>query len=479
MMASLSGAPSLLFNSLDFATFLLVALGAWHALPGRFRLPWLLAASCFFYAWWDPRFLALILSVAAVDFLAAGRIARAATARSRRAWLGLSLAWDLGALCVFKYLGFFVESAEAALQALGFQTSGPFLDVLLPVGVSFFTLQSLAHVIDVYRGEAQPARSLLHHACFVTFFPQLLAGPIERSHRLLAQLESPARVSPSMAWSGLLLLLWGLFKKVGVADNLGAYVDPVYQHAHLHGGGSLATATGAFSLQIYCDFSGYSDMAVGMARLFGFELVRNFRRPYFAASVREFWHRWHVSLSTWFRDYLYLPLGGSRGGDARWLRNVLVVFVVSGLWHGAAWTFVIWGALHGLLYLGGALRARLTGSTPADLPGWRKLPAIAGTFLLVTLAWIPFRADSLEQAGFVLRGLLRPWSLPHWSPVLANGLICALVVFAVEFVSRGQEPESWLVRRRVGLQLAAVAGLIVMLLLFGSDSGRHFVYFQF
>jgi D-alanyl-lipoteichoic acid acyltransferase DltB (MBOAT superfamily) len=313
----------------------------------------------------------------------------------------------------------------------------------------------------------------------VTFFPQLLAGPIERSHRLLAQLERPARLSPSMAWSGLLLLLWGLFKKVGVADNLGAYVDPVYRHAHLHGGGSLATATGAFSLQIYCDFSGYSDMAVGMARLFGFELVRNFRRPYFAASVREFWHRWHVSLSTWFRDYLYLPLGGSRGGDARWVRNVLVVFLVSGLWHGAAWTFVAWGGLHGLLYLGGALRARLVGSRPVELPLGRRLLAVPATFVLVTLAWIPFRAESLEQAGFVLRGLLSPWSLPYWNPVLANGLACAAVVFAVELASRGQEPEAWLVRRRVSLQLAAVVALVVLLLLFGSDSGRHFVYFQF
>jgi D-alanyl-lipoteichoic acid acyltransferase DltB (MBOAT superfamily) len=469
----------MLFNSLAFAAFLSLALGLFHALPRRHRTAVLLAASLVFYGWWDARFLSLVLSVAGVDFLAARGLARSSRPAVRRAWLALSVGWNLGTLAVFKYLGFFLESAEQALAALGLELRAPLLDVVLPVGVSFFTLQSLGHVIDVWRGDARPARSLLHHATFVAFFPQLLAGPIERSHRLLRQLEEPARVAPATAWSGLLLLLWGLFKKVGVADNLAVYVDPVYAHPHLHGGGSLALATYAFSAQIYCDFSGYSDMAVGMARLFGFELVRNFRTPYFAASVREFWHRWHVSLSTWFRDYLYLPLGGSRGGDAAWVRNVLIVFLVSGLWHGADWTFVAWGGAHGLLYLAGALRARWTGAeAPSARPRRRALAGLL-TFHLVTLAWVPFRADSLEHAALVLRGLFGSWGTPVWSPVLANGLACLLVVLAVELAARGREPEQWLVRRRVGAQLVLAATLAVLLLVFGSDTGRHFIYFQF
>lgn len=394
----------MLFNSLAFALFLPIVFGLYWALRSRvWQNRLLLVASYLFYGWWDWRFLFLIAACSAVNFVA-GRV----IAASRKVWLRrLALAGCcvvcLGALGVFKYLGFFVESFRALLALAGVRTSPLTLRLMLPVGISFFTFQALSYTVDVYRGRLRPTRSWVDFFVFVSFFPQLVAGPIERATNLLPQFRRPRRFDCEAAQQGVCLILYGLFKKMAVADLLALYVDNAFGHTSLYG--SLTAAIGAcfFALQIYCDFSGYSDVARGVARLFGFELMVNFDHPYRSRSFAEFWRRWHISLSTWFKDYLYIPLGGNRVSPARHVRNLWVVFLVSGLWHGAAWTFLAWGALHALYLTLGWCRARFC--------PFRRGGRFAGALALLTvnagvvLAWIFFRADTLSDAAGYLRVL--------------------------------------------------------------------------
>ena len=373
----------------------------------RWQNALLLAASYFFYGWWDARFLLLIAGSTAVDFVVGRRLAALEAPRSRKAWLGVSLAFNLGMLAWFKYAGFLVEQWVSAWASVGVTMDPMTMQIILPVGISFYTFQTLSYSIDVYRRRIEPAQDVVAFATYVAFFPQLVAGPIERATRLLPQMLGPRSVTETSVRSGLRLMCWGVFKKVVIADSAAVFANAAFGEA---GWSGLYMAVGvvAFALQIYGDFSGYSDIAIGTARLFGIRLQSNFRFPYFSRDLGEFWRRWHVSLNTWFRDYLYIPLGGSRRGRSRAVFNVAVVFLVSGLWHGADWKFVTWGAVHAacfvpLFLMGGNRR-------PEQVWRWSDLPKTLWTFAVVCFAWVFFRADDMGHALDVLARMGQGWT---------------------------------------------------------------------
>lgn len=349
----------MLFNSLEFLLFFPVVVALYFATPARYRWILLLAASYYFYAAWKAEYLVLIIGSTVVDYWAGLRMGRHETRTGRRPFLIASVVTNLGVLFTFKYFNFFNDSVRAVLDRANIFYDVPAFELLLPVGISFYTFQSLSYSIDVYRGQKTPERHLGIFALYVAFFPQLVAGPIERSTHLLPQFFEQHRFEYDRAVDGLRLILWGFFKKLVIADRLAIYVNEVYGNPGAHSGGAIALATYFFAFQIYCDFSGYSDIAIGSARVMGYDLMDNFRRPYFAKSIREFWSRWHISLSTWFRDYVYVPLGGSRVATWVWYSNLMIVFLVSGLWHGANWTFVVWGGLHGTYMVVGLATQRL------------------------------------------------------------------------------------------------------------------------
>ncbi|MGE0710822.1 MAG: MBOAT family protein [Planctomycetota bacterium] len=464
----------MLFNSIPFLLFLPLVFAAYWATPGRrAQNALLVAASYVFYGWWDWRFLSLIVFSTAVDY-AVGRRVAAAEGRRRRAWLALSLGANLGLLGVCKYFDFFARSAAAALSAVGFQADLPTLGLVLPVGISFYTFQTLSYTLDVYRGQLEPTDDPVAFAAFVAFFPQLVAGPIERASHLLGQFAAPRRFDPALARDGARQALYGLVLKVLVADNLAASVDPAYAAVGAADPWDLLWATFFFALQIYGDFAGYSHMAIGIARGFGFDLRQNFATPYFAESPGEFWRRWHISLSTWFRDYVYVPLGGGRVGEARRRLNVLLTFVLSGLWHGASWTFVVWGALHGALV---AALPRRAPDAPPRAPAWRVLGALL-TFAAVCLAWVFFRARSLGDALTVLGALARlPATAPR-APALFP-LCLALGLLLHEWTQRARPHGLDLAGRPLLVRWGCYVGLGVVLLAFGREDTVPFIYFQF
>jgi alginate O-acetyltransferase complex protein AlgI len=465
------------FNSLEFAIFFAAVFALYARLPHRAQNVLLLLASYTFYAWWDWRFLALIFACALVDYTAVRFIGRTEHAGKRKSLVLLSVCFNLLVLGTFKYFDFFSSSTTSLLRKLGWDVNAPALHLILPLGISFFTFQSMAYTIDVYRRKATPVRHLLDYLVYVSFFPQMVAGPIERATNLLVQIERPRQLSPPQVYSGAMLFGWGLFKKVAVADNLGVYVDAVYGNADGHGGKTLAVATALFAFQIYCDFSGYTDMAIGIARIMGFELAPNFRTPYFSENIQEFWQRWHISLSTWFRDYVYIPLGGNRGSEARTCFNIMAVFLLSGLWHGANWTFVIWGALHGGYLV-------LTRYLPPWVRGpggpWpARLIRILVTFVLVCFAWIFFRAASPAHAFNVIERISSGGGVLFWDAVLANGLFALFLLLVVEVLKEPMPTEAWLVRRPVWFHLSFALTVVFVLLLFGAQQGAQFIYFQF
>jgi D-alanyl-lipoteichoic acid acyltransferase DltB (MBOAT superfamily) len=471
------------FTTPTFLVFLAVVYAAYWRLGLRNQNRLLLAASLVFYGWWDWRFLGLLLGTAGIDYLAALGMSHTGRPGARRALLLASLAANLGALGFFKYYGFFASSLRELLAGPGFRVHPWELELVLPVGISFYTFQALSYTIDVYRGRLAAVRDPLPYFCYIAFFPQLVAGPIERAQRLLPQFLRERGLEPASARDGLRQMLWGFLKKMVVADNLAPLVAEAYAPGSTASGWALAWATLGFAFQIYGDFSGYTDIAIGCARLFGFELMRNFDYPYFARSVPEFWRRWHISLATWFRDYLYLPLGGNRVSRWRWRLNVLAVFGVSGLWHGANWTFLAWGLLHGLYYL---LAAPRPGAAPAgEADGRAPGPAgvasrVALTFLQVSVAWVFFRAESLGRAlailGSVATALVTraPEPPPRALPFVWVGLLLGV---------------EWLQRRRPhGLDLAHLApplrwatyyAAVAAILLFASVDYTPFIYFQF
>lgn len=400
----------MIFTTPTFFFFLAVVFALFWSLKNFGRQNYLLlAAGYIFYGWWDYRFCSLMLLSSVADFTFGRLLTRFTEPSSRRLVLVASFAFNLTLLGFFKYYNFFAQSLNRVFDVLGWQVDLATIQVILPVGISFYTFQSLSYIFDVYRREIEPTRSLRDYMAYVSFFPQLLAGPIERGRNLLPQISGPRHFDYAQAVGGLRLILWGFFKKVALADNLAACVDQAYAHPAAFDGAHLALATVCFAFQIYGDFSGYSDIAIGTASLFGIRLMRNFAYPYFSQSVAEFWRRWHISLSSWFRDYLYVPLGGSRVSRPRRVVNIMITFIVSGLWHGAAWTYVAWGALNGAGILTSVWRKkpRVTPQTIPGGAGWLPNPTaalgMALTFAFICVSWIFFRAHSFPDAFLILR----------------------------------------------------------------------------
>ncbi|MBN1558253.1 MAG: MBOAT family protein [Lentisphaerae bacterium] len=465
------------FNSFQFLAFFTAVFALYHALNHRWQNRLLLAGSYLFYASWDWRFLSLILVSTVTDYLC-GRAIGAAGPKARKRFLALSVAVNLGLLGFFKYYDFFAGSLQALLGRLGWEADVRLLHIVLPVGISFYTFQTLSYTLDVYRGTLKPARRFLDYALYVAFFPQLVAGPIERAARLLPQVQRPRRVSAAMLGEGLFLMLHGYFQKVVVADNLGLFVDRVFDAPAPQNGLIALFAVYGFAFQIFCDFAGYSNIARGAARCLGFDLMVNFRSPYLAADPRDFWRRWHISLSTWLRDYLYISLGGSRAGRIKTLRNIGVTMLLGGLWHGAAWTFVLWGAYHGLLLI--VQRAWEWAAAP------RRPRAVwlrrAACFHLVCLGWILFRSAGLAQAAALAGSVFRFGAYrleAGMLPWLARlGPLVGLVVLVQVLQERTQDTAAvW--RLPLPARVAAALVFSYSIILFGVHHGQTFIYFQF
>jgi D-alanyl-lipoteichoic acid acyltransferase DltB (MBOAT superfamily) len=483
-----------LFSSFAYLVFFPTVVALYFASPQRVRWAVLLAASYVFYGWWKPESLFFLLLSTSVDYgvgLLLGRVQRPGP---RRALLAASLAANFGLLFLFKYLHFFSASAEVLLRPLGV----PVLhvpDLVLPIGISFYTFQTVSYVIDVYRREREPETHFGCFALFVAFFPHLVAGPIVRAKKLLPQLRAPQRLDFERTVSGLGWILWGLFKKMVIADRAASLVNAVYARPEQFQGPTVAAATYAFAFQIYCDFSGYSDIAVGSARVLGVELTQNFDDPYGAATVTDFWRRWHISLSTWFRDYVYLPLGGSRVGFGRRALNLAVVFLLSGLWHGASWTFVVWGAYHGALMIGtlavSHVWSRTLGSVPVR-PALRAVARLGGvllTFHLVCVGWVFFRARDLAHALSVLRRLPQSdggsvlYELTHLDqqPSGARAVDLVILLLSIAVLQVVNTHLRAPVRRAlpVPVRWLAWATLSVWVVLTASQTHSPFIYFQF
>ncbi|MBK8139117.1 MAG: MBOAT family protein [Chloroflexi bacterium] len=476
------------FVSIEFLIFFIVVLGVYFSLKGTARLAFLMAASYFFYIYWNVSYIFLILFTAGIDYFTALKIDALPLEdrRRRQRWLLLSIVSNMGVLFTFKYFNFFADSIYDLLTSLGVDVSPVTLNVLLPVGISFYTFQSLAYTIDVYRGNLKAERSVVRFLTFVAFFPQLVAGPIERATHLLPQFYVDHRFDYARTVEGFRYILWGAFKKLVIADRLAIYVNAVYNSADDYSGLTLINATVFFAFQIYCDFSGYSDIAVGAAKIMGFDLMVNFRQPYLSQSIREFWRRWHISLSTWFRDYLYIPLGGNRKGFGRMLGNLFVVFVISGLWHGANWTFLIWGALHGGMIVVESIGARRSwGKRVPHLARW------AATFVLVCIAWVFFRANTVEDAFHVLGNILDfsggasgvelPFAGGLLGPSAEFALSWALIAGLMVYDALDSRVGRFNVALHTRLRWAAYYGLglgIVFSFIYGLTT-QTFIYFQF
>ena len=464
----------MLFNSIDFAVFLPLVFAIYWALPknSKAQNTVLLCASLIFYGWWDYRFLGLILFSSIVDFAIGLRLHTTETVSRRKALLRLSLFINLGLLGFFKYFNFFQESFVNAFNFFGSSIEGYDLNIVLPVGISFYTFQTLSYTIDIYRKEIKPVPRFIDFATFVTFFPQLVAGPIERASKMLPQLEQKRSFRLEQGKAGIQLIIFGLFRKIVIADNLGMYVDRVWEYPEAITPYMAVFASIFFSVQIYMDFSGYSRIARGVAKLFGIELMVNFNYPYKARTFGEFWSRWHISLSTWFRDYLYIPLGGNRKGNLHTMVNLGIVFTISGLWHGAAWTFILWGVLH-FVMLSAERVVKIQRSKFADYLLWVK------TLVFVNLSWILFRAPSFGDALIFISKFLEPHkfiginSLTFQSP-----FALALDLFLIGSLPYLLRLEQNFERFSEATQITVYSALIVFMSTFYS-SGQSFIYFQF
>ncbi|TKJ35044.1 MAG: membrane-bound O-acyltransferase family protein [Planctomycetes bacterium B3_Pla] len=456
------------FHTWPFLLFFLIVYPTYLALKAtKLRLPVLLAASYFFYGWLNPLYLLLITYSTALDYTVVTRMAKS---QHKKTWLAVSIVNNLGLLGFFKYGAFVTDNFNALLSSLNIPYLVPAPGMLLPVGLSFYTFQSLSYTIDYYRGNVERETSIIRYAAFVSLFPRLLAGPIERARNLLPQLHKTPKVSGQDVADGLSLFIVGLFKKVALADYLALYVNKVYAAPDQFQSPALILATFLFAWQIYFDFSGYTDMARGIARMMGFRLMLNFNNPYLAASLGDFWSRWHISLSSWFKDYLYIPLGGNRKGTFNTYRNMFLVMVISGLWHGAAWTFVIWGALHAL----GRFFTRELERTAFYKEKVPKLIKQLLVFAFVTFAWIFFRAEGIGEAWVIVRRIFSSgWADPY-CPVLALALILAVWLYQFAYESRIK----WLLESRP-VRVGIVVAMIVYLAVFAPSSDQAFIYLQF
>ena len=480
----------MIFNSIEFALFLpVVFLLYWFIFQRNLRSQnfFLLSVSYIFYGWWDWRFLFLIMASSVCDYTIGLWLGDGRTSpRKRKSLLFISCGVNLGFLGFFKYYSFFADSLVAAFASINIHLEPRTLHIILPVGISFYTFQTLSYTIDIYRRQIKPTRDIVAFFAYVSFFPQLVAGPIERASRLLPQFEGKRQFEIHTAKDGLRQILWGFFKKIVIADNCAIYVNRIFENPESYNSSTLVLGTIYFAFQIYGDFSGYSDIAIGTSRLFGFRLMQNFSYPYFSRDIAEFWRRWHISLSSWFRDYLYIPLGGSRGTRIQIIKNICIVFLISGLWHGANWTFLVWGALHAAyfvpLLLIGKHRNHL--DFPAQgrwLPSPREIIQIATTFALVTLGWIFFRAENVSSAITYLSLMLSESLLtnPFYEKKWMLPIMFIAILVIVEWLNR-DKPHGLSIEHLNAVSIRWGIYLVVLLMIyFMGASQQSFIYFQF
>lgn len=481
----------MIFNSIEFLIFFPVVVALYFVTPHRLRWMPLLTASYYFYMSWEPLYGLLLAGSTIITFLSSILMARAKSLKSKRAFLAAGLILNLGLLAFFKYFNFFNDALRAVLEAAGFSYGAGPLKILLPVGISFYIFKTASYVIDVYKGRMEPERHLGIYAVYVSFFPALLAGPIDRASHLIPAIREKHPLDYDRIMDGLKLMLWGFFKKLVIADRLAVYVNSAYNFPADAEGLTLLIASYFYAFEIYCDFSGYSDIAIGAAKVMGFRLTENFRRPYYARSVLDFWSRWHMSLSGWFRDYIYIPLGGNRVAKGRLYANFMIVFLLSGLWHGAAWTFVFWGGIHGAYLVIGDITSGIRTRAWQGLgfhkhSRFERLWKAFITFNLVTFAWIFFRASSFNDAfavigkifsGFSIskKALLGPWSGPEFIFAL-----CAIALLElVHILERHGKMGHLLSDKPLWIRWPLYYAILFGTLIFGVFGESEFIYFQF
>lgn len=484
----------MLFNSLDFAVFLpFVFFLYWFVFKNNLRSQnfLIVIASYIFYGWWDWRFLILIVFSTLIDFLIGIELGREGDKFKRKGLLIFSIMVNIGLLGFFKYFNFFLENFTAAFSIVGMPIQANSLEVILPVGISFYTFQTLSYSIDVYRRKLEPTRDWISFAAFVSFFPQLVAGPIERASNLLPQFYQKRVFDPTAAGDGLRQILWGLVKKMVIADNSAEYANLIFNNSSEYSGSTLVLGAFFFSFQIYGDFSGYSDIAIGTSRLFGFSLMQNFAFPYFSRDVAEFWRRWHMSLTTWFRDYVYIPLGGSRGNLFENVRNTFIIFLISGFWHGANWTFIVWGVFHALCFLPslilGKNRKNLEVTSKGNrLPSFKEAASILSTFILTGFAWIFFRAENLGHALSYISGIFSENFFSAQNSSNLEGSLTVLVLIVgftvIEWKGREGQYAIWNmgIKKSRMFRWSVYLLLILVIDIFGNTSEElEFIYFQF
>jgi D-alanyl-lipoteichoic acid acyltransferase DltB (MBOAT superfamily) len=472
-----------LFNSFSFLFFLLIVSAVHFWLPHRWQWLWLLAASCFFYMQFIPVYILILFLTIVIDYYAAIWISETDDPIKKKRYLTVSILSVCAVLAVFKYFNFFNANFAMLARMVGWNYPVGALRIILPIGLSFHTFQSLSYVIEVYRGKQKPERHFGVYALYVMYFPQLVAGPIERPQNLLPQFHRERPFDWQMFRDGLLLATWGLFKKVVIADCVAQYVDAVYDNSVNHGGTSLLLATYFFAIQIYCDFSGYSDIARGVSRIFGIELMKNFETPYFSRSISEFWSRWHISLSSWFKDYVYIPLGGNRVPLPRNLVNLFTVFLLSGFWHGANWTFIAWGALHGTYLViercAGLWRPKFLQSSNFTPAFAINLLKIAFTFHLVLISWVLFRAASLHEAIDIFRKIAFEHGPLFWNVIIIQGAFVIAILAVWDLFHQRTKFWDRLPAFPASFRVACAFALLFGIVLFGIESQNQFIYFQF
>ena len=483
----------MLFNSIDFAIFLpIVFILYWFVTSKNLKLQnsLIIASSYLFYGWWDWKFLSLILFSTIIDYSVGIGLSESKRKSKRKLLLWVSIIVNLGLLGFFKYYNFFLENFITAFSFLGTEIHSSSLNIILPVGISFYTFQTLSYTIDVYRRKMEPTKDFISFSAFVCFFPQLVAGPIERATHLLPQFYNKREFNYSKAVDGVRQILWGLFKKVVIADSCADYANLIFNNSADYSGSTLVLGALFFTFQIYGDFSGYSDIAIGTSRLFGFDLMQNFRFPYFSRNIAEFWRKWHISLSTWFRDYLYIPLGGSKGSLISKVRNIFLIFIVSGFWHGANWTYIIWGILNALYILPLIIfnKNRTHLNTIAEgkiFPSFKDALKITSTFFLTVFAWIFFRAETVNHAlGFISEIFSESlFQLPSTKGILSNSHITLLIIFIFMIIEWFGRNSKYAIEN-FGLNWPKFARWVFYLILalsifLLSGSKQTFIYFQF
>lgn len=473
----------MLFNSIEFIIFLIIVFLIYWRLNHRNQNIFLVIVSYIFYGWWDWRFLFLILLSTLIDFFTGLFIGATESKSRRKIFLFVSIFANIGLLGFFKYFDFFIASLKDALIFIGAQpTSLTTLGIILPVGISFYTFQTMSYTIDVYQNKIKPTKNFMQFMGFVSFFPQLVAGPIERASHLLGQFEQKRFFNYPLAIDGCRQMLWGFFKKIVIADTLAVTVNAIYGNVFDVSGWHLALATIFFAFQIYCDFSGYSDIAIGASRLFGFHLNRNFHFPYFSKNIIQFWQRWHISLSTWFRDYIFIPLGGSRVALSKYIRNILATFVISGFWHGANWTFIFWGLLHGIYFIPYAISKTHDRykKEKESSPSLKDIHNIIFTFLLVAAGWIFFRAESITQGFYIVKKIAL--DLPNMLPLselYPKKMFLIGIFVVIEWWQRNKAHPLQLGNIPKWIRWPIYYAVIILILFFGNFDYTPFIYFQF